>query len=593
MKPLLNRKYLAVLAYVLFAASTAVSGQVTVAVATVDNPQPATGVLESSGPISTARVGVHQVSSLPLSLDDAIRRGLSNNNDIEISRTDVRFFEQGLRAAKGVYDPVLSFAPNYSRSQTTGGRATNDFTVGADARGFIKPGGGTYGGVFNNNRTENAFAQQQASSGTVNSSGTSAIFTSSLGFQYTQPLLRNFAIDRNRQQIKIIRRSLAQSDTDFRLKATTTISQVQRAYWDLVFALRDQQNQQANVSLARENLRQIEARIAAGASAPIERAEIETELANREGQLLSSIQQVGIAENSLKQLILKDVTAPEWQQTIVPTDKPAFGLTTVNLDDALRDATENRFELKRLRLENEINQIDVAYYRNQVKPQLDLNSRFSLNGLSRGGTNSPFTTNLFTSPGDIVLFNAINQIRATPNVNLPPITNPSILIPAQPAFLFGGFNRSLANLFRSDAPNYSLGVTFSFPLRNRVAKANLAGARIISEKIAAQTRSQEQTVIVEVRNAVQSVETSRQRVLTARRARESAETQLEGERKLYEAGRSTTFLLFQRENTLNNARNAEIRAETDYNKAVAELQRATATSFRENNITIDTPVDLP
>ncbi|MBA3770353.1 MAG: TolC family protein [Blastocatellia bacterium] len=584
MKPLLNRKYLAVLACFAFAASTSVSGQVTVAVAAVDNPIPA---------ITAVRVGVQQASPLPLSLDDAIRRGLANNNDIEISRTDVRFSEQSLRAAKGVYDPVLSFAPNYSRSQTTGGRATNDFTLGADASGFIKPGGGTYGGFFNNNRTENAFAQQQASSGTVNSSGTSAIFTSSLGFQYTQPLLRNFAIDRNRQQIKIARRRLAQSDTDFRLQATTTISQVQRAYWDLVFALRDQQNQQANVSLARENLRQIEARIAAGASAPIERAEIETELANREGLLLSSIQQVGIAENALKQLVLKDVTAPEWQQTIVPTDKPAFSLERVSLDNALRDATDNRFELKRLRLENEINQVDVAFFRNQVKPQLDLNSRFSLNGLSQGGTNSAFTTNLFTSPGDIVLFNAINQIRATPNVNLPPIANPNIAIPAQPAFLFGGFNRSLANLFRSDAPNYSFGVTISFPLRNRTAKANLAGARITGERIAAQTRSQEQTVIVEVRNAVQSVETSRQRVLTARRARESAETQLEGERKLYEAGRSTTFLLFQRENTLNNARNAEIRAETDYNKAVAELQRATATSFRENNITIDTPVDLP
>jgi outer membrane protein TolC len=98
-------------------------------------------------------------------------------------------------------------------------------------------------------------------------------------------------------------------------------------------------------------------------------------------------------------------------------------------------------------------------------------------------------------------------------------------------------------------------------------------------------------VIVEVRNAVQGVETSRQRVLTARRARESAEIQLEGERKLYENGRSTTFLLFQRENSLTNARNAEIRAETDYNKALSDLQRVTSTAFRANNITISSPLD--
>ena len=43
------------------------------------------------------------------------------------------------------------------------------------------------------------------------------------------------------------------------------------------------------------------------------------------------------------------------------------------------------------------------------------------------------------------------------------------------------------------------------------------------------------------------------------------------EQRLYQVGRSTTFLLFQRENALTNARNAELRAETDYNKALAEI----------------------
>lgn len=545
---------------------------------------------QTASSVNAGRVGVQQVDPLPLSLDDAIRRGLSSNNDIEVSRTDVRIAETSLRAFKGIYDPVFTLNPTYDRSQTTGGTATNDVRFNADVSGFVKPGGGTYGTFFNNARTENAFAQQQASSGTVSSGASSAIFTSSLGFSFTQPLLRNFGIDRNRQLIKVAKRRLEQSDTDFRLQATNTISQVQRAYWDLVFALRDQQNQQANVNLGRENLRQIEARIQAGAAAPIERAEIETELANREGLLLLSVQQVGIAENTLKQLVLKDVTAPEWQRTIVPTDRPGVGPATFGLETALKDATENRWELKRLRLENEINQVDIAFFKNQVKPQIDINSRFSLNGLSQGGTNGSITTNLYTSAGDLRLFNAINQIRALPNVNLPPILNDSIVIPPAPSFLFGGFNRSIGNLFRSDAPNYTLGVTISFPFRNRTAKANLAGAQITSERIAAQTRNTEQAVIVEVRNAVQAVETARQRVLTARRAREAAERQLEGERQLYDAGRSTTFLLFQRENTLNNSRNAEIRAETDYNKAIAELQRATATSFRENNITIDTPV---
>jgi len=173
------------------------------------------------------------------------------------------------------------------------------------------------------------------------------------------------------------------------------------------------------------------------------------------------------------------------------------------------------------------------------------------------------------------------------------LTNPSVTIPPSPSYLFGGFNRSLANMFRSDAPNFSVGVTISFPFRNRTARANLDGAKVQEHQIDAQLRGQEQSVIVEVRNAVQAVETTRQRVATARRARENAEIQLDGERKLYEAGKSTTFLLFQRENSLTNARNAEIRAETDHNKALSDLQRVTSTAFRANNITVTSPVTIP
>ena len=538
------------------------------------------------------RIGVQTASPLSLSLSEAIRRALENNNDIEISRTNVRIGEANIRSQLGIFDPVFNFNPNYTRNSRTGSSATNDFRANSNMTKFIRPGGGNYQVFFNNQRTENAFAQAQVTSGTANTSGSSAIYSSSLGLSYTQPLSRNFKIDSRRQQLTIAKKRLEQNDSDFRLQATRTITAVQQAYWDLVFSLRNQQNVLANVNLAKENLRLIEARIAAGAAAPLERASIETELANREGDLLTATQQVSVAENSLKQLILKDTSAAEWSQTLVPTDKPVFSLDATSLDSAMKDATDNRFELKRLKLQNEINDVNIGYFRNQMRPQIDLNTTFSLDGLSRGGKNAASTTQLYTSIGDLRFLNAINQIRGLPAINLPLVLNDTINIPAAPAFFYGGFGRSLQNMFRSDAPNFSMGLTVSFPLRNRTAKANLDSAKITGEQIAAQMRVQEQTVVVEVRNAVQAVETARQRVLTARRARESAEIQLDGERKLYDAGRSTSFLLFQRENALANARNAEIRSETDYNKALADLQRVTATSFRANNIVLASPVEI-
>jgi outer membrane protein TolC len=540
-------------------------------------------------PLDLNRVGVQTAKTIPLSLQDAIRRALEGNNSIEVSRGDVRFRETQYRSLLGIYDPVFRAQPLFSRSSTTGNSPTRDFSVNADVSGFIRQGGGDYQMFFNNRRTENAFAQAQVTSGSV-TGGNSALFSSSLGFNYNQPLARNFRVDTRRHQITIAKRRLEQSDADFRTLVSETLTQVQTAYWDYVFALRNQQNQVANVNLAKENLRQIEARIQAGAAAPLERAEVATELANREGELLLATQQVSIAENTLKGLVLRDPLSNEWSETFVPTDPPSFSLDPVSLDGALKDAMDNRYELRSLKIQREANQEDLKYFKNQIKPQIDLNTTFSLDGLSQGAQNGTINTTLLTGTQDIFLLNSLNSTRTA--LGLPTIVNPPVVIPPRPSFLFGGFNRSLANVFRTDAPNFSVGVTFSFPFRNRTAKANFAGAKVQQQQLDARTRGQEQTVIIDVRNAVQAVETARQRVLTARRALENAEIQLEGERRLYESGRSTTFLLFQRENELNNAKNAEIRAETDYNKALADLQRATATAFRANNVTVEPPADL-
>ena len=168
-----------------------------------------------------------------------------------------------------------------------------------------------------------------------------------------------------------------------------------------------------------------------------------------------------------------------------------------------------------------------------------------------------------------------------------PVTNPNCPGRAQ-AFLQGGYSKDLKNLLSFDTRVIRIGVAIQIPLKNTTAKANYAGAQIQKEQLAASVRSQDQLIEVDVRNAAQAVETSRRRVLAAREARANAEMQLEGEQRLYQVGRSTTFLLFQRENALTNARNAELRAETDYNKALADLQRATSTTLRANNVVVDT-----
>lgn len=505
-----------------------------------------------AGLVANMRTGIQTGDSLPLTLSDSIRRALENNNDIEVAKSDVLIASQTLRSLLGGYDPVISVTPRYTNNiqpqpSTLGGAdlsgvtRSKEFRFDSSLRQAVRPLGGDLTISFNNNRQETSsrFSQLNPS------------FTSTLGITYNQPLLKNLEIDSGRRQIRIQRKRIGQSEEDFRRRTGEVVSQVQKSYWELVFALRDQQNKTANLNLAKENLRQIEARIEAGAAAPLQKAEIETELANRESDVLLAIQQVAAAENTLKQLIFRDASAPEWMIQLVPTDRPAFSNDRFDLEASVKQAVENRHELKRLKLQREISGIEVGFFRNQLRPQVDLSTSYTAIGLSGS---------LVGSAG------------------------------AVPPRFVGGYGQALDNLRSGDTRSIAFGLTISIPVANRSARADLASARLQESQADAQLRTLEQSVVAEVRNAVQAAETARQRVLAARRGRESAEIQLEGERKLFEVGRSTQFLLFQRENALANSRNAEIRAETDFNKAVAELQRVTATTLEKNNVALGDPL---
>ena len=502
------------------------------------------------------RVGV-EGGELPLTLDQAIRRALENNNDIEVSRDNVRLAETTLQSLEGVYDPLITFSPQFSLVRTPRVNSAGETTT-IPARVPIQTtslsitpaitkqfntGGGQYQFFFNSQR------------GTANNGFTrlSPFYSTSLGATFTQPLLRNRSIDQFRHDIRVQRKRLTQSDADFRLQVITVISQVQQAYWELVFARRNEQNQLSNVNLAREQLRMIEEQVSVGISATLERAQALTQIASAETALLSATQAVTTSENALKQLLLRNKSVTEWSARVKPTDEPSLAATPINLKDALAEAFANRPELNVLRLQRDINKIDTQFFKNQTLPRVDLQTTVFKYGLA--GSLVPLTNSTTTSP--------------------------------LPADVVGGYGQALRNITGLNTGTISVGAAIQIPLHNKTAKANLATARIQGEQLIATIQSQEQAVEVDVRNAVQGVDTSQRQLSTARAATKSAEIQLAGEMKRYQAGMSTTFLIFQFEDQLVTARTAELRADANYNQALANLQRATSTTLRANQVTVD------
>ncbi|MGH9915400.1 MAG: TolC family protein, partial [Pyrinomonadaceae bacterium] len=472
---------------------------------------------------SLVRLGVTSGTTLSLSLQDAVRLALVNNNNIEVARDDVRFAEANLKAAQGVYDPVLNLRPEYSNdvqplvnvlsgTGQTGTFQNSSINNNADVTQLVPFHGGQYQLIFNNSR----------STSTSTNTTFNPLFDNTIGISYTQPLLRNFFLDTNQRDIRVQKKVLAQTDADFRLQTIEVINNVEQAYWELVFALRDQENDVENLNLARERFKQTEARIAAGAGAPLERAQVQTEVSTRESDLLLSTQNLSVAENNLKQLILKNALAPEWSTQIMPTDHPTYSDTPVNLDDVLKEARANRPELSRLRLQQDINKIDLDFFRDQTRPQIDLRASYISRGIAGSSiaATDPFTGQL-VAPGAQVplidgdptlnstafLLSEINSLRAAQGLGVAtvPLITPQVNV-ATPG-LVGGFGSSLGNLFNLNTRQIIFGLTIQIPLRNRTAQANYAGAKIQKDQNEARIRAQEETVEVDVRSAAQAVET--------------------------------------------------------------------------------------
>lgn len=506
-------------------------------------------------PIPQRTVGLEPGNVVRWTLRDAIISALDKNVDIELERENVRLAGYDIVAAKGFYDfntgatflyesakrpntfPFSGTTDNFTLNDTT----TFNFTAFKN----IEKYGSRVDASFSNRRVANninLFSPQYSPVLTVN---------------LTQPLMRNYKIDTTRRQISINKKRLDLSDAQFRQRAIEIISRVQQAYWDLAFAIRDEEIQRQSVELAATQLSNNQRQVEVGTLAPIDVVSAATQLETRRQQVFVAMNVVAQAENALKNLTVDGPQDPLWKSQIVPVEAFEIKPIALPLTDAVKLAQENRPEVRQLFLQKEINKIDIDFFRNQAKPQVDFVASYGSIGL--GG--SPRST---TGP-----------------------------VQPFPEFI-GGYGTSLKNLFKNEFRTWSVGLQFNFPLRNTTAKANLARAKETDRQIELQNRRLLQNIELEVRNAVQAVETAKMRIEAARAAREYAEQQYDGEKKKFSAGLSTTFFILQRQTEMAQAQGTELRALADYNKSVAELQRVIATTLSSNNIEIksEEPVSI-
>src|SRR5262249_32443905 len=106
-------------------------------------------------------------------------------------------------------------------------------------------------------------------------------FGSRVNFQFRQPLLRNYKNDANQHNIRTLKKQLDISDLPFRQRLIDLIARIQTAYYNLAFALRNEEIQRESVDLAAVQLRNNQIQVKAGTAAPIDIVSAEAALESR------------------------------------------------------------------------------------------------------------------------------------------------------------------------------------------------------------------------------------------------------------------------------------------------------------------------
>ncbi|MFZ0428406.1 MAG: TolC family protein, partial [Acidobacteriota bacterium] len=160
---------------------------------------------------------------------------------------------------------------------------------------------------------------------------------------------------------------------------------------------------------------------------------------------------------------------------------------------------------------------------------------------------------------------------------------PVTRIPQPGSPFYGNVGNALGQAFGFNYLTYDAAFNVQIPLRNRSNEAQLAQNAINKRSLESQVKSQQQAIIVDVRNAYEGIATQRKALDAARLARQLAQEQLDGENKRFEAGLSTNFEVLRYQRDLVTAQVNELGAMVNYQQALTALQTAMFTIVNEND----------
>jgi outer membrane protein TolC len=338
----------------------------------------------------------------------------------------------------------------------------------------------------------------------------------------------------------------------------TTLATVVNDYWDLLYDRENIRVAEEAVKWAQADLRNNSLQAEIGNLAAIEVTRAKSEVASRQQGLILAQTQYQQQQEKLKTELSKHVDVDLAGVPIEPTDKlPEPSPNDIpSLEEALNLAAKNRPEIEQVQLNMRNQEFTIQRDRNALLPSLSIFATYFPTGLSGH----------FLCGGN-------------------PLYEPAC--PKGVAgYVPGGAGDSLSQSFRNVYPNYSLGVSLSIPIRNRQAVADATRALIEERQYRVQLQQKKNQAQQDVRNAVIAVTQAKAQLDAAKEATELSMETLKGERRKFELGESTPFLVIQAERDLAAQEGIDAQARDAYAKALVQYATATGTILEKFNVEI-------
>jgi outer membrane protein len=476
-----------------------------------------------------------------MSLADCIQEAMQHNLDMQVQRYTPEISLYLLNANYNGYDPTFNFSGTHTyndspaifqNGQRIPGNEINADSFGSDFSGST-PWGMTYDLGAQNVQSQKGF--QFATVGTNSTLVKSPVQSSSgqLGaLKLTQPLLKNFWIDQTRLNVRLGKNALQNSEQGVRQQIITSVTAVENAYYELIYAQENIEVQQEALNLAQTQLDQDKQRVQIGTMTPLDEQQDEAQVASSKANLIAAQFTFNKDQNVLKNLLTDNYIL--WHNTLIqPTATLTATMQLFDLQDSWNKGMTERPDLLQARLNVEKQGIQLKFDYNQLYPSLDLVGSYGYNG---AGDNFS---------GTFDQFNQANQ------------------------------------------PFWSYGAEFSMPLSNVGARNTYKADKVTLKQLLLTLKQKEQSIMVDIDDAVKQAQSDYEAVDAQREARIHAEAALDAEQKKYAVGKSTTFTVLQLQNTLTTDRAAEIRALANYNEDLANLAAAEGSTLERDGIVLD------